>query len=232
MDGLYEFGINLIEVIQQLPSWLDGPMDFITFTGTIEFYLLLIPFIYWAIHPRLGIRVLLILIGTDIVGSYAKHLFHEPRPYWLSESILAKSTETSYGIPSTHASGTMAVWGALFVKVQKHWFRTFAAAMILLVAFSRLYLGVHFPHDILLGWMIGLTGLWVIIRFENDILTWYRANSIQKQLLLALIISLAFAAGGWIIVAAIGGSPDPAAWADFWRQATVVLEFRLMDFGI
>ena len=232
MDGLYEFGINLIEGLQGLPEWLDVPMELITFTGTIDFYLLLIPFIYWAIHPRLGIRVLLILIGTDFVGSYAKHLFHEPRPYWLSETVLGKSTETSYGIPSTHASGTFAVWGALAIRVRENWLRILAVAMILLVAFSRLYLGVHFPHDILLGWIIGLAGLWVIVRFEDDILGWFRGYSIRNQVLISLIVSLALAFIGWLIVIMISGSPDPESWASFATEARDISHYFTVGGGL
>jgi hypothetical protein len=67
---------------------------------------------------RFGMRALLILIFIDVVGSSFKILFHQPRPYWI-DAVKELTQETSYGIPSTHASNSLAVAGDLAYRVKK-----------------------------------------------------------------------------------------------------------------
>ena len=95
--------------LQQLSPTLDGVMGFFTFLGKIEFYLIIIPFIYWAVDKRLGIRILVILLATDLISATLKLVFHQPRPYWLGR-VVELAGETSYGVPSSHSSEPLAVW--------------------------------------------------------------------------------------------------------------------------
>jgi membrane-associated phospholipid phosphatase len=102
MDSIYAFGIAIIRWLQSFSPGLDGLMKAATFLGTVEFYILFIPLLYWCVDQALGLRVLFILILTDAPASYLKQLFHQPRPYWLG-GVRALSQEGSYGIPSSHA---------------------------------------------------------------------------------------------------------------------------------
>ncbi|MDD1696597.1 MAG: phosphatase PAP2 family protein, partial [Methanoregula sp.] len=129
-------------------------MNGFTFLGRIEFYLIFLTFIYWSVDRRVGIRAFLILLYTNFIGTSLKLLFHEPRPYWIGD-IKQLGTETSYGIPSSHASDTLAVGGYLATRVKQNWLRILIGIVVFFVAFSRLYLGVHFPQDVLFGWLIG-----------------------------------------------------------------------------
>jgi membrane-associated phospholipid phosphatase len=126
MNPIYESGIQFIQALQTLSPALDSLMKYISFLGTIEFYLLLIPFLYWAVSATLGFRVLLLLIGTDFLGIFFKQLLHQPRPYWVSD-VQALAQETSYGIPSTHASDSLAVWGYLAYRLNKAWLWVWAS---------------------------------------------------------------------------------------------------------
>ena len=120
MDGIYQLGITFIQWLQGISPALDGFMQGITFLGTIEFYIIFIPAIFWSIDQSLGLRVLFILILTDIPASYLKQLLHEPRPYWIG-GVKAMGDEPSYGIPSSHASNTLAVWGLMANSMKKKW---------------------------------------------------------------------------------------------------------------
>ena len=119
MEELQQFGISLIGAFQNFSPSLDVFMRFFTFLGRIEFYLLIIPLIYWTIDRRLGIRALLALILTDVLGMAFKLLFHQPRPYWIGE-VKQMAEESSYGIPSTHASDSLAVGGYLAYRAKKN----------------------------------------------------------------------------------------------------------------
>jgi membrane-associated phospholipid phosphatase len=72
----------------------------------------------------------------------------------------------SFGFPSGHASGAIAMWGGLAVIFRKRWLSWLALFLVALVAFSRLYLGVHFLADILGGLFLGglvLFSAWALI---------------------------------------------------------------------
>ena len=78
--------------------------------------------------------------------------------------------DLSFGFPSGHTSSAFAVWGGLAVVFRKRWLAWLAPLMIVLIAFSRLYLGVHFLADILGGAVLGSTmilGAWLLWRDES-----------------------------------------------------------------
>jgi membrane-associated phospholipid phosphatase len=211
MDGLINFGIELIRSMQTMSPLLDAPMEFISFLGTIEFYLILLPFIYWNINPSLGFRVLMVLIGSDSIAIGFKHLLRQPRPYWIDGS-LQLAEETSYGLPSSHASGSLAVWGYLAYQIKRLWLWIIAVALILLIAYSRMYLGVHFPHDILGGWLISIVFLVLVFRYERSIGAWLAGQTLSNQVLSSFLASLIPVIIGLGVHVIIRGSQDPATW--------------------
>jgi membrane-associated phospholipid phosphatase len=214
MDAIINFGIRLIQALQSLSPALDAPMKFFSFLGTIEFYLVILPLLYWVVDSQLGIRVLLVLISTDFVGSAFKHLLHQPRPYWVGD-VKALGTETSYGIPSTHASNSLSVWGTLAYHLRKDWFWAVSGLVVLLIGLSRLYLGVHFPQDVLGGWLIGAAVAYLFARLEPRVLAWLKRLSALSQVGIGFGTSILIVLGGLFIGALIASSPDPAEWAQF-----------------
>jgi membrane-associated phospholipid phosphatase len=214
METLQQFGISLILALQTLSPTLDGMMNFFTFLGRVEFYLLIAPFIYWTIDKRLGIRALLILVATDVITSSFKLLFHQPRPYWFG-GVQELSQEATYGIPSSHASDSLAVGGYLAYRAKKSWFWVVMSIVIFFVGLSRLYLGVHFLHDVLFGWLIGTTVLWVAIRQSDQIAAWARSKSISSQVGIGFILSVAIILLAVLARVVISGVVDAASWSHF-----------------
>lgn len=187
--------------------------------GKIEFYMLFITFLYWIVDARLGFRVFMVLMSTDIFGMAFKHLFRQPRPYWIGNVEHMGQIETSYGIPSTHASGSLSVWAYLAYQMKKRWLWVLAIATILLISFSRMYLGVHFPHDILGGWILGLAVLFLFIRYEKRVSEWLSSRSDGYQIGLSFGISLAFIVVGLIVRVIITPTSDSGAWAHLSTEA-------------
>jgi membrane-associated phospholipid phosphatase len=212
MEALQQFGISLIQALQTLSPSLDGIMNFFTFLGRAELYLLIVPFIYWAIDKRLGFRSLMVLVAIDIVGTAFKLLFHQPRPYWIGD-VQALSEESSYGIPSTHASNSLAVGGYFAYRVRKNWLWVLMSIVIFFIGVSRLYLGVHFLHDVLFGWLIGFLVLWIAIRQSHSVARWARSKTLSAQISSGFIASVAIILLGIIIRSIIAGMPDPASWS-------------------
>ena len=218
MDAIINFGIRLIQALQTLSPTLDSPMKFFTFLGKIEFYLVIIPLFYWVVDSRLGIRVLFVLISTDFLGSSLKQLLHQPRPYWVGD-VKVLATETSYGIPSTHSSNSLSVWGIIAARYKRGWLWAGAGVLVFLISLSRLYLGVHFPQDVLGGWLIGAFVLFLFIRLEPQIVSWLKGFSALSQVGIGLGASILMILLGLFFGALIASSPDPVEWARFATQA-------------
>jgi hypothetical protein len=81
------------------------------------------------------------------------------------------SSEKTGGLPSGHAQNTLVLFFILASWLKKRWAYACAGALCLLIGFSRIYLGVHFPTDVLAGWILGgviLCGYFLLSdRIEN-----------------------------------------------------------------
>jgi membrane-associated phospholipid phosphatase len=218
MDLLYNIGIQIIQWLQSMSPALDGVMKFITFLGTVNFYMLLIPFVYWVIDTRLGFRLLLILIGADFLAAGFKQLLRQPRPYWIGD-VKVLSEETSYGIPSSHASDSLAVWGYLAYRLNKGWLWAFGAVTVLLIGLSRMYLAVHFPTDVLFGWLIGLVVIVIFALCEQRVVSILEHLSPGRQIAVAFAASLLVILVGWMINQFIGPFSNPPEWVRFALNA-------------
>jgi membrane-associated phospholipid phosphatase len=213
MDALQQWSLALIAVLQRASPWLDPVMQVLSFLGREEFFLLSTAFLYWCVSPSWGVRALAVLVLSDSLNGIVKWLLHEPRPYWVSAQVRAIGTEASYGIPSGHAQTGVAFWGLHATVLRRRWTWVAAAVLVGAISLSRLYLGVHFLHDVVVGWLIGAALLIAYLRAEAWIGTRLTAWPVAMQIgaafagsFLIAVISLAARAG-------LGSVEDPAAWA-------------------
>jgi membrane-associated phospholipid phosphatase len=109
-----------------------------------------------------GIRFLIICAGGLLINQVMKLFFAKPRPELWTRLI----SEHSFSFPSGHAVGSMVVYGfigyilAREFPVYQRYMYTAASILIVAIGFSRLYLGVHYPTDIIAGYGVGI--LWLI----------------------------------------------------------------------
>jgi len=230
MDAIYQFGINLIQSLQTLSPALDGIMKTGSFIGTPEFFLVLIPFIYWTIDRRVGIRTISVFFFFDFINTSVKFLFHQPRPYWLGgvKPLSTEGTEGTYGLPSGHSGRTLAVSGYLATQVKRNWFWAISVLYILLVGISRLYLGVHFPQDVLGGWLLGILVVWAVAKWEGAVREWLAGKSLSTQIVLSFLIAVGIVLIGFIVRFIVAGTPDPAEWSAYNAEARTVTHFFTM----
>src|SRR3972149_3590645 len=111
MEAIWQWGIGLIISLQQFrgPA-LDGLFTFFTFLGDEEFYLLLLPLLFWSVDFTWGARVGFIFLLSAFVNSILKDGFAHPRPYERNPGVKIGDAE-GYGLPSGHAQLSAAVWG-------------------------------------------------------------------------------------------------------------------------
>ena len=155
MDAIFQWGLNFIIMAQQIDTpLLDSFFRAITSLGDELFYLLLFPFLLWCVDFYLGIRVGIIFLLSVYANNGIKEIFQQPRPFEILPEI-QKVYASGYGFPSGHAQSSLVVWGSIAYWKKQTWIRNLSVLLILLIGFSRIYLGVHFPTDILGGWLIG-----------------------------------------------------------------------------
>lgn len=149
------FDIGLIQAIQKLSSpVLDWFFRLFTQLGSHYAYMLVLPFVYWVVDRRVGRRLTGIFLASMWLNGLIKEYWMLPRPS--PDLVRVLSDEGGPGFPSGHVQGTVTVWGYLALAFARRWLTWLAAALIVLMCISRLYLGLHFPADVLGGLVLGL----------------------------------------------------------------------------
>lgn len=177
VDGFVDFERSIMlalreadDVSQTLgPHWLEQTaIDWTALGGVPVLCLLLLISIGYLLlirRPRTAVFLLLATSGGIALSFYLKTVFYRPRPDFLQH--LANVSTTSF--PSAHAMASCVVYltiGSLLahttpVRREKHYFMGAAALLTIVIGLTRVYLGVHFPSDVVAGWAIGL--VWVLI---------------------------------------------------------------------
>ncbi|MCK9233258.1 MAG: phosphatase PAP2 family protein [Syntrophales bacterium] len=221
METVWNMGISWNLFFQNLGTGLRTPMEAFSFLGTEQFLLLLMPALYWCVEAGIGLRVGVILLLNAGVNDGLKLAFHGPRPYWYSPEVMAYARETSFGLPSGHAQMAFAVWGMLAAIVNRGWGWAIALLVVLLIGISRLYLGVHFLHDVVVGWLIGAGLLWLVLRTWQPVATRLKSLSGGQQFLASFLASLGlflFSLIPFLWLNVTGWQPLPA-WVEHARDA-------------
>jgi membrane-associated phospholipid phosphatase len=178
LDSVYQWGLDMIRDIQTIESpALTVIMNIITSLGSVYFYFPLLLVLLWCIDEKKGFRLGLLFLASVWINLFLKDLLKQPRPFNLDPSV-GLAFEPSCGIPSGHAQMSlsfwvlMAVWGKDRCKRCKPLVAAGAVFIVLLIAFTRLYLGVHFPTDILAGWILGglVLGLYFLTEKKLSVL--------------------------------------------------------------
>jgi hypothetical protein len=142
-----------------------------------------------------------------------KLIFAGPRPYWVSSHVRALwTTEVSFGIPSNHAQTAVSVWGMFAAYSRRAWVWVAYIIIIFLVGFSRIYLGVHFPHDVIFGWLFGALIMWTFMRFWDPVGAWVGTKTLSQQIWIGFAVSLLFIVLGFGTWNFRSGFQIPETW--------------------
>lgn len=213
MDGILNSGIPIILWFQSLGGWLLAPMKFFSFLGTEDFYLLILPVVYWGVDSALGLRLGLMVALTSGINTIFKFAFHLPRPYWANTDVQALAAETSFGAPSGHAQNAFTLWGVWGSYARKFWVWVVVVFAVLGISLSRLYLAVHFPFDTLVGWVIGLVLLISFNRCWDPAAAWAKKQSLATQIGAAFLASMGLLFVGVGVKMSLGGWSMPVVWS-------------------
>ncbi len=197
MDTSPLWSLDWVRAVQGWGHGLLAPMQATTFFGSPGFVVLLILLFYWCIDKRTGRDLALLMILSSYGNTLLKAITHRARPYWLDPS-LGRAVENSYSFPSGHAQNAAVLLGYLAwrliraaesVATHRAARRLAAGGLLLLiplVALSRVYLGVHFPGDVLLGLAAGFLTLALYLWLAPTVGRWLAARTWVVNLALAL----------------------------------------------
>lgn len=146
---------------------LDFVVQVITFVGEETFFLALGMFLIWCCNKRDGYLVLLVSFSGIVINQFLKMWFRVPRP-WVKDpnfTIVESAREgaSGYSFPSGHTQNSVGMLGALGTASKQLWVKILCIAGVILVPFSRLYLGVHTPQDVLVSMAVSLV---LIVSFD------------------------------------------------------------------
>jgi membrane-associated phospholipid phosphatase len=196
LAALYRWGIEVIRIIQGIESpSLTALVKFISALGTEAFVVPLLLLLFWCIDEKRGFRLTMLVIFSAWVNVSLKSLFKQPRPYNLEPQV-GLAREPSYGFPSGHAQSTLTLWAPLsswiLAKKKKYAVPVRAGALlfVLIIGFTRLYLGVHFPTDLLGGWLAAGIILTLVYFLSPHITALLRAAGKRSQLMLTAGLAL------------------------------------------
>jgi membrane-associated phospholipid phosphatase len=155
MIGLEE-QLQFVRVVQEFRGpFVDVFFRFLNFFDSGEYFSALNAFIWIGLSWRWGARLGYLFIVNGIINHLMKGAFEMPRPFFL-DPTLAMVKAGSYGFPSGAAQMSMLLAGLLIYAWKSPWAWPSATLYLLLISFSRIFLGVHFPIDLLGGWVLGL----------------------------------------------------------------------------
>ena len=192
-----------IEILLALQNFRDGLggifapfLSKMTFGGELDTVPVIMGVIYWCFSKAFGAYLLIGWSGNRIINGFLKVTACAYRPWIRDPRIIpygnSMQTATGYSFPSGHSMNAATVYGGVSVRNDMpKILRLVLFLMVLLVAFSRNYLGVHTPQDTLVGMTAGLLVMWLTFK----LMQWLENNP-GKDLLVAsigIIIAIAVA---------------------------------------
>lgn len=150
--------LEILRSIQSIANpFLDVLFKLITICGEQIVLISIISIIYWTVDKKFGEYIAYSVLTSVLLNNTIKDIFKMKRPIG-EEGIrtLREETATGYSFPSGHTQGTSSFYGAMAIYLKKRIMYIIAITMIILVGFSRLYLGVHYPKDVIVGGILGI----------------------------------------------------------------------------
>lgn len=190
MTDLLQWGLDFIAWIQQYRnSAMDTFMQHTTGLGG-KYYVYFLPLLIWCLNFRFMVRVSTMFLLSFFINISLKDFLALPRPFDIDPEI-TPDREWGFGMPSGHSQNSALLWIMLAVSVVKRWFWIIALSIALLIGFSRVYFGLHFPGDILGGWLLAVILLWAYYVCGDKVAVW-----LQKQSIIHLITGFGLIMGG------------------------------------
>jgi membrane-associated phospholipid phosphatase len=219
VETIWSSGIALIQALQGMGGWIKAPMQAFTALGVPAFYVLLLPLVGWCLDARHGVRLAVFVMASIWLNETVKVMLHQPRPFWLCPDCTVVGADSSFGFPSGHAQHAMVVWGLLALELRRRWGWWPVIGLVpFLIGLSRVYLGMHFPSDVVGGWLAGGLLLTLMLRLEGPVAAGWGARTSPASAAACAALGGLMLIIGLVIVDLNRGWSIPAAWLEGARS--------------
>lgn len=175
-------------------TYLVSFMSKMSFLGEMNTVLAIIALIYWCISKDYGNYFLMGWSGNRVVNGLLKVTACAYRP-WIRDARIvpdsdALATATGYSFPSGHSMNAASLFGGGVIRKEfSKTLRICCGIVFALIAFSRIFLGVHTPQDILIGSCVGLLVMWLTLK----LIAWVDKHPGKDLLVMCIGIAIAAA---------------------------------------
>ena len=172
---------------------LDTLFSFITMLGEETIAIVLLCLIYWCYNKRIAYVIGVAYFFSGLFVQGMKISFRVDRPWVIDPSLKpvesAIPAATGYSFPSGHTQGATALFGTLAYKMKQMPVKVICVAIVLLVAFSRMYLGVHTLQDVFVSLIVTTLIIVVVAKlFSGD-----KTSKIRELILSLVLVACAIA---------------------------------------
>jgi membrane-associated phospholipid phosphatase len=182
----FEWELELIKWLQaNNPDWMNFFYNIASLFGEQIVLIAVVATIYWCVNKRLGEYIAFSTMSSIAINSIIKNIFMAKRPFELDPEIknLREATATGRSFPSGHTQSAATVFTSLYLAIRKNYLLWVAIIVTIIVALSRINLGVHFVTDVIVG---GIVGTLIAIGM------YYLFNRFEKQKYLIYLTFLLF----------------------------------------
>ena len=213
-----------IDILLALQNFRNSGGDFLaeffskmTFLGEINTVLVIMAVVYWCVSKDFGSYLLMGWSGNRIVNGFLKVTACAYRPWIRDERVVpygqVMTTATGYSFPSGHTMNAATVYGGTAVRKDiPGVIRVILGVVVLLTAFSRCFLGVHTPQDVVIGSIAGMLVMILTVRLMD----WIEVHPGKDWLVMCvgIILAAAVSAYAWF-------KPYPA---DYDAEGKLIVE--------
>lgn len=198
---------------------LNAVMSVLTHGGSEALFLLLVLTIFWCVNKKTAYYVLVVGYTGIVLNQFLKLWFRIPRPWVLDPAFTivesARAGATGYSFPSGHTQLAVGTYGCLLLSTRKNWVRALCAALLLLVPFSRMYLGVHTPLDV----GVSFAAAAILVLLYKPVVDRAVDSPRQMSLLLSLLAALGAAYLAFALLYPFPADVDPENLTDGVKNA-------------
>lgn len=186
--------LEILRTIQKFHNpFFDTFFELITILGEEIFLVPILAMVYWTLNKKLGEKIGYIVLTSVTLNSVLKGFFNLDRPIG-KEGIrtLRPETATGQSFPSGHSQGSATAAATISYYLKNKGVTIFSIILVSLIGFSRLYLGVHYPKDVIVGILVGLLVTYIGVKLLEK----FDALAVYWLTLLAFLPLLIFDQSG------------------------------------
>ena len=179
--------------------FLDSFFSVLTYLGDEKLFVVIALIIFWCFSKRGGLYMITVGFGASSIGQALKMVFRIPRPWVLDETMEARVVPSAresnllgegadgWSFPSGHTLISVGTYGGMAAWFKQKGIRILGIVLAVLIPFSRMYLGVHTPLDIVLGTLLALA----LVLLLRPVFRTTGAKAVRAVLIGNIVLSIA-----------------------------------------